>query len=60
MAAEVDHHPDHDNVWIVGGGSGFKHGPMMGEYVADRIMGRSTDAALDQYSDYGDSCAIRF
>jgi glycine/D-amino acid oxidase-like deaminating enzyme len=46
----VDRHPDHDNVWIVGGGSGhgFKHGPMMGEYVADRIMGRPTDGALDQ------------
>ena len=46
----VDRHPEHDNVWIVGGGSGhgFKHGPMIGEYVADRIMGRSTDAALDQ------------
>jgi sarcosine oxidase len=46
----VDRHPEHDNVWIVGGGSGhgFKHGPMMGEYVADRVMGRPTDAALDQ------------
>ena len=32
----IDRHPDFDNVWLVGGGSGhgFKHGPMMGEYVA--------------------------
>jgi glycine/D-amino acid oxidase-like deaminating enzyme len=46
----VDLYPELDNVWVVGGGSGhgFNHGPMIGEYVADRIMGRPTDAALDQ------------
>ena len=46
----VDLHPEYDNVWVVGGGSGhgFKHGPMMGEYAADRIMGRATDRAVDQ------------
>ncbi len=35
----VDRHPDFDNVWIAGGGSGhgFKHGPALGEYVAERI-----------------------
>jgi glycine/D-amino acid oxidase-like deaminating enzyme len=35
----IDRHPDHDNVWIVGGGSGhgFKHGPAVGEYVAQAI-----------------------
>lgn len=35
----VDRHPAFENVWLVGGGSGhgFKHGPAMGEYVADRI-----------------------
>jgi len=35
----IDHHPDFDNVWLVGGGSGhgFKHGPAVGEYVAERI-----------------------
>ncbi len=29
--------------WIVGGGSGhgFKHGPVLGEYVADLLEGRS-------------------
>jgi monomeric sarcosine oxidase len=38
----IDHHPDFDNAWLVGGGSGhgFKHGPVVGEYVAARIDGR--------------------
>jgi len=37
----IDRHPEFDNVWLVGGGSGhgFKHGPAVGEYVADRIAG---------------------
>lgn len=37
----IDRHPDFDNVWLVGGGSGhgFKHGPVVGEYVAARIAG---------------------
>jgi monomeric sarcosine oxidase len=37
----VDRHPDLDNVWLVGGGSGhgFKHGPTLGEYVAARLTG---------------------
>jgi glycine/D-amino acid oxidase-like deaminating enzyme len=36
----IDRHPDCDNVWLVGGGSGhgFKHGPALGEYVAARIV----------------------
>lgn len=35
----IDRHPEFRNVWLVGGGSGhgFKHGPMLGEYVSDRI-----------------------
>jgi glycine/D-amino acid oxidase-like deaminating enzyme len=37
----IDRHPSFDNVWLVGGGSGhgFKHGPVVGEYVAMRING---------------------
>ncbi len=40
----IDRHPEFDNVWIAGGGSGhgFKHGPAVGEYVADLIVGRRT------------------
>jgi glycine/D-amino acid oxidase-like deaminating enzyme len=36
----IDRHPDFDNVWLAGGGSGhgFKHGPALGEYVAARVI----------------------
>jgi len=36
----IDRHPDADNVWLVGGGSGhgFKHGPAVGEYAAERLL----------------------
>jgi sarcosine oxidase len=35
----IDRHPELENVWLVGGGSGhgFKHGPAVGEYVAARV-----------------------
>ena len=35
----VDRHPEMENVWIVGGGSGhgFKNGPAMSEYVASVV-----------------------
>ena len=37
----LDHHPEAENVWIVGGGSGhgFKHGPAFGEMVSDAVLG---------------------
>jgi sarcosine oxidase len=37
----IDRHPEFDNVWLVGGGSGhgFKHGPMVGEYVTSLLEG---------------------
>jgi sarcosine oxidase len=40
----LDRHPEAVNVWIVGGGSGhgFKHGPVMGEMVADAVLGLKT------------------
>jgi sarcosine oxidase len=36
----IDRHPELENVWIVGGGSGhgFKHGPMVGDHVSNRIL----------------------
>jgi sarcosine oxidase len=36
----IDRHPEMENVWFVGGGSGhgFKHGPTVGEYVVGRIL----------------------
>jgi len=38
----VDRHPAFENVWLVGGGSGhgYKHGIMLGDYVANRIVGK--------------------
>jgi monomeric sarcosine oxidase len=37
----IDKHPAADNVWLVGGGSGhgFKHGPALGEMLAEWVMG---------------------
>jgi len=36
----IDRHPELENVWIAGGGSGhgFKHGPALGEYLSARIL----------------------
>ena len=38
----IDRHPEFENLWLVGGGSGhgFKHGPVVGDYVAARIEGK--------------------
>ena len=43
----IDQHPDHDNVWLVGAGSGhgFKHGPAVGDYVAERLSDRGAPEA---------------
>lgn len=37
----IDRHPRLENVWIVGGGSGhgFKHGPVIGRHVVERLGG---------------------
>ena len=42
----IDRHPDFENVWLAGGGSGhgFKHGPAVGEYVCARLL---RDDAVD-------------
>ena len=34
-------HPEHDGVWLLGGGSGhgFKHGPALAELVRDLLTG---------------------
>jgi len=36
----ADRHPDFENVWLLGGGSGhgFKHGPAIGEHLCSRIL----------------------
>jgi sarcosine oxidase len=37
-------HPERESWWLLGGGSGhgFKHGPALGEYVADCLEGRTS------------------
>jgi monomeric sarcosine oxidase len=37
----LDRHPELKNVWVAGGGSGhgFKHGPVVGEYMASLVRG---------------------
>ena len=36
----IDRHPQMEDVWLVGGGSGhgFKHGPSLGDYVAAHVL----------------------
>jgi glycine/D-amino acid oxidase-like deaminating enzyme len=42
----IDRHPGYDNAWLAGGGSAeaFKQGPVLGEYIAGRVLGAETDA----------------
>ena len=37
----IDRHPDFENVWLAGGGSGhgFKHGPAVGDYLTALVTG---------------------
>jgi monomeric sarcosine oxidase len=46
----IDRHPEWSNVWFAGGGSGhgFKHGPMVGEYVAQQLL--DGDAAEPRFA----------
>lgn len=41
-------HPGYENVWIAGGGSAeaFKFGPVLGEYIAERVLGLNEDPYL--------------
>ncbi len=44
----IDRHPENENVWLLGGGSGhgFKHGPALGEMVAELVVDRKDPAAI--------------
>jgi len=44
----IDRHPDAENVWILGGGSGhgFKHGPALGEMMAKLLIGEKDPDSL--------------
>ena len=51
----IDTHPLFENVWLVGGGSGhgFKHGPMVGEYVAQMMFGKGNPESRFSLSSKG-------
>jgi glycine/D-amino acid oxidase-like deaminating enzyme len=44
----IDMHPNLPNVWIAGGGNAeaFKQGPVLGEYIAGRVLGDRGDPAV--------------
>ena len=44
----IDRLPDASNAWIAGVGQaeGFKFGPVVGEYVAQRVLGNEGDPKL--------------
>ena len=44
----IDRHPRMANVWLAGGGNaeGFKFGPVVGEYLAQRVLGDDGDPAM--------------
>jgi glycine/D-amino acid oxidase-like deaminating enzyme len=44
----IDRHPDIANAWIAGGGSAeaFKSGPVIGEYVARRVLNKDLEPTL--------------
>jgi glycine/D-amino acid oxidase-like deaminating enzyme len=44
----IDRYPGFSNVWIAGGGTaeGFKFGPLLGEYIAKRVLGIEDDPGL--------------
>jgi glycine/D-amino acid oxidase-like deaminating enzyme len=44
----IDRFPGYSNVWVAGGGTaeGFKFGPVVGEYIAKRVLGIEDDPIL--------------
>jgi glycine/D-amino acid oxidase-like deaminating enzyme len=54
----IDRHPAMSDAWIVGGGSGhgFKHGPVVGEYVSALVM---ADGAAAELAPPDDRFALR-
>jgi glycine/D-amino acid oxidase-like deaminating enzyme len=44
----IDHLPEVSNAWVAGVGQaeGFKFGPVVGDYIAQRVLGHAGDPAL--------------
>jgi monomeric sarcosine oxidase len=51
----IDRHPKADNVWLVGGGSGhgFKHGPAVGEILAQMVLNGGNPDAVFRLARFG-------
>lgn len=51
----IDRHPRMENVWLLGGGSGhgFKHGPALGEMMADLIFTEGDPEAVWRLGRFG-------
>ena len=51
----IDRHPRHENIWLLGGGSGhgFKHGPALGEMVAGLVLEHKNPDALFRLGRFG-------
>jgi sarcosine oxidase len=47
----IDRHPDFDNVWLVGGGSGhgFKHGPVIARHLVGRLNGTGVGEGEERF-----------
>ena len=58
----IDQHPDFENVWLVGGGSGhgFKHGPSVGEYVTTRILQAGATSPSSSHTPAAEQLERRF
>jgi monomeric sarcosine oxidase len=54
----IDRHPDIENAWIVGGGSGhgFKHGPSIGRYVCDLVL---TEGGTEERFAFGSKRTVK-
>lgn len=52
----IDRHPAAENIWLVGGGSGhgFKHGPAVGEMLAEWVMEFKQPDPLFQLARFGE------
>jgi glycine/D-amino acid oxidase-like deaminating enzyme len=53
----IDRHPVSENVWLVGGGSGhgFKHGPALGEMLAELVLEDKDPDAIFQLARFHES-----
>ena len=55
-------HPEHERVWLLGGGSGhgFKHGPALAELVRDLLTGAQEPLARHGLGERGAGPALTF